>query len=53
LGEKTQGIAEVNTLFFHNEGKDIAAGITGTEAVPALPLRIDEEGWVLFAMERT
>ena len=32
--------------------KDIAATITGTKAVPALPLRIDIERRVLFTMER-
>jgi hypothetical protein len=52
LGKKAQRFAKVNSLLFHDEGEDIAAGIAGAKAMPALLLRIDEKGGVLFTVER-
>ena len=49
--EKTYRLTEVNALLLHNEGKDIAAGVAGTEAVPALLFSINKEGGVLFAVK--
>jgi len=49
--EEAQCLTEVDALFFHNEGEDIAAGAAGAEAVPALLLGVDEEGGVPFAVE--
>jgi len=43
LGQALQGLAESKALLLHDEGKDVAAGGAGAEAVPGLGLRIDEE----------
>ncbi|GAI05735.1 unnamed protein product, partial [marine sediment metagenome] len=52
MGEKAQRFPKVNALLFHNEGKDISTGIAGAKAMPALLLGVDEEGGVLFTVER-
>jgi hypothetical protein len=43
LSKEAQRFPKVNALFFHYEREDIATGIAGTETMPALALRIDEE----------
>src|SRR3970282_961561 len=52
-GEQPQRLHELDPFLTHDEGENIAAGTTGAEAVPALPLRRDDEGRRLLGVEGT
>jgi hypothetical protein len=44
-------LTKINALLFHDEREDIAAGSTGTKAMPALLLGKDKKGRVFLAVE--
>src|ERR1035437_4815495 len=52
VGQEAQSFPELHVFFFHDERNDIAAGTASTEAMPALPVRINKKRRCLLVMER-